>query len=186
MTQFGRALAELQNEILCANTSQAKGRVERANRTLQDRLVKELRTAGITNMEDGNAFLSVFMERYNDRFAKPAARPENLHRALNAAPDRLAETFCLRNKRYVSSDLTRGLVGKYADTYELHDGCIQLRHNGVALPCTIFDPHQQRVTHAAITDNKHLSAVLAHTKAEQDKAAASAEVRPESARNGYR
>ena len=65
-------------------------------------------------------------------------------------------------------------------------GRIQVRHNGVALPCTIFDPHQQRVTHAAITDNKHLSAVLAHIKAEQDKAAASAEVRPESARNGYR
>jgi hypothetical protein len=79
------------------------------------------------------------------------------------------------------------LVGKYADTYEFPDGRIQVRHNGVALPSTIFDPHQQRVTHAAITDNKHLSAVLAHIKAEQDKAAAaSAEVRPESARNGYR
>lgn len=201
MTQFGRALAELQIEILCANTSQAKGRVERANRTLQDRLVKELRIAGISDMKTANAFLPRFMERYNDRFAKPAARPDNLHRALNVAPDRLAEIFCLRNKRYVSkdltlkydhkrirlevNDLTRGLVGKYADTYEFPDGRIQVRHNGIALPCTIFDPHQQRVTHAAITDNKHLSAVLAHIKAEQDKAAASAEVRPESARNGY-
>ncbi len=48
MTQFGRALAELNIEILCANSSQAKGRVERANRTLQDRLVKELRLAGST------------------------------------------------------------------------------------------------------------------------------------------
>jgi transposase len=202
MTQFGRALAELQIEILCANTSQAKGRVERANRTLQDRLVKELRIAGISDMEAANAFLPGFMARYNARFAKPAARPDNLHRALNVAPDRLAEIFCLRNKRYVSkdltlkydhkrirlevNDLTRGLVGKYADTYEFPDGRIQVRHNGIALPCTIFDPHQQRVTHAAITDNKHLSAVLAHIKAEQDKAAASAEVHPESARNGYR
>ena len=201
MTQFGRALAELQIEILCANTSQAKGRVERANRTLQDRLVKALRIAGISDMKAANAFLPSFMERYNDRFAKPAARPGNLHRALNVAPDRLAEIFCLRNKRYVSkdltlkynlkrirlevNDLTRGLVGKYADTYEFPDGRIQVRHNGIALPCTIFEPHQQRVTHAAITDNKHLSAVLAHIKAEQDKAAASAEVRPESARNGY-
>lgn len=201
MTQFGRALAELQIEILCANTSQAKGRVERANRTLQDRLVKELRIAGISDMKAANAFLPGFMERYNDKFAKPAARPDNLHHALNAAPDRLAEIFCLRNKRYVSkdltlkydhkrirlevNDLTRGLVGKYADTYEFPDGRIQVRHNGVALPCTIFDPHQQRVTHAAITDNKHLSAVLAHIKAEQDKVATSAKVRPESARNGY-
>jgi transposase len=201
MTQFGRALAELQIEILCANTSQAKGRVERANRTLQDRLVKELRLAGISDMEAANAFLPSFMERYNASFAKPAARPDNLHRSLNVAPDRLAEVFCLRDKRYVSkdltlkydskrirlevNDLTRGLVGKYADTYEFPDGRIQVRHNGVVLPCTIFDPHQQRVTHAAITDNKHLSAVLAHIKAEQDKAAVSPEVRPESARNGY-
>lgn len=56
MTQFGRALCELSIEILCANSSQAKGRVERMNRTLQDRLVKELRLAGIDSMEAGNAF----------------------------------------------------------------------------------------------------------------------------------
>ena len=53
MTQFGRALAELNIEILCANSSQAKGRVERANRTLQDRLVKELRLAEISDMSAG-------------------------------------------------------------------------------------------------------------------------------------
>lgn len=194
MTQFGRALAELQIAILCANTMQAKGRVQRANRPFQDRMIKELRIAGISDMVTANAFLPGFMERFNDRFAKPAARPDNLHRALNVAPDRLAEIFCLRNKRYVSkdltlkydckrirlavNDLTRGLVGKYAGTYEFPDGRIQVRHLGIALPCPIFDPHQQRVTHAAITDNKHLCAVLAHIKAEQDKSAASAEVRP--------
>ena len=72
------------------------------------------------------------------------------------------------------------------DTYEFPDRRIQVRHNGIDLPCTIFDPHQQCVTHAAITDSKHLSAVLPHIKVEQDKAAASAELRPESARNGYR
>ncbi len=71
MTQFGRALAELNIEIICANSSQAKDRVERANRTLQDRLVKELRIAGISNMDDGNAFLEGFVERYNAKFARP-------------------------------------------------------------------------------------------------------------------
>ena len=106
MTQFGRALAELNIEIICANSSQAKGRVERANRTLQDRLVKELRIAGISNMEDGNAFLAGFVERYNAKFAKAPAKPDNLHRALNIEPDRLAEVFCLRDKRYVTKDLT--------------------------------------------------------------------------------
>ena len=202
MTQFGRALAELNIEIICANSSQAKGRVERANRTLQDRLVKELRIAGITNMEDGNAFLVGFVERYNAKFAKAPAKPDNLHRALNIEPDRLAEVFCLRDKRYVTkdltlkydrkrirlevNDLTRGLVGKYVDVYEMPDGRIQVRAKGVALPCSIFDPHQQRVTHAAITENKHLSAVLAHIKNEQEKAASRPKVKPISAKNNYK
>ncbi|WGT52588.1 ISNCY family transposase [Thioclava nitratireducens] len=202
MTQFGRALAELNIEILCANSSQAKGRVERANRTLQDRLVKELRLAGISDMVAGNAFLPRFMERYNAKFAKAPARPDNLHRALNIEPDRLAEVFCLRDKRYVTkdltlkydrkrirlevNDLTRGLVGKYVDTYEYADGRIQVRATGVALPHTVFDPHQQRVTHAAITENKHLRAVLAHIKEEQDKAASPPKVKPVSAKNGYK
>lgn len=70
MTQFGRALSEMNIEILCANSSQAKGRGERANRTLQDRLVKELRLAGVTGIEDGNAFLPGFVEQYNKKFAK--------------------------------------------------------------------------------------------------------------------
>jgi hypothetical protein len=61
MTQLGRALAELNIEIICANSSQAKGRVERVNRTLQDRLVKELRLAKISDIESGNAFLPSFL-----------------------------------------------------------------------------------------------------------------------------
>ncbi len=88
MTQFGRALCELNIEILCANSSQAKGRVERMNRTLQDRLVKELRLAGIDNMEAGNAFLPGFMEDYNTRFAITPARPDDLHRPMNLTPAR--------------------------------------------------------------------------------------------------
>lgn len=135
MTQFGRALAKLNIEIICANSSQAKGRVERANRTLQDRLVKELRIADISNLEDGNAFLAGFTGRYNARFAMAPAKPDNLHRALNIEPDRFTEVFCLRDKRYVTkdltlkhdrkrirlevNDLTRGLVRKYVDVYEM-------------------------------------------------------------------
>lgn len=202
MTRFGRALAELNIEIICANSSRAKGRVERANRTLQDRLVKELRIAGISNMEDGNAFLEGFVERYNAKFGKAPAKPDNLHRALNIEPDRLAEVFCLRDKRYVTNDLTlkydrkrfrlevndltRGLVGKYVDTYEFADGRIRVRTKGVALPCAIFEPHQQRVTHAAVTENKRLDAVLAHIKEEQEKAAPPPKVKPVSAKNGYK
>lgn len=138
----------------------------------------------------------------NAKFAKPPAKQDNLHRALNIEPDRLAEVFCLRDKRYVTKDLTlkydrkrirlevneltRGLVGKYVDVYEMPDGRIQVRAKGVTLPCAIFDPHQQRVTHAAITENKHLSAVLAHIKNEQEKATPPPKVKPVSAKNGYK
>lgn len=187
MTQFGRALNELNIEILCANSSQAKGRVERANRTLQDRLVKELRLAGIADMEAGNAFLPGFMDRYNARFAKVPRRPDNLHRALNIEPDRLRDVLCLRDERYVGNELafsydrrriilqeneiTSGLPGKYVDSYEFADGRLEFRWKGVSLPYSAFDK-DQRVTHAAITENKRLGAVLAFIKQEQDKAPA--------------
>ena len=201
MTQFGRALAQFNIEILCANSSQAKGRVERANRTLQDRLVKELRLADISSMETGNAFLPGFTERFNSKFAKAPAKPNNLHRALNIEPDRLSEVFCLRDQRHVTkdlmlkydrkrikleiNDLTRGLVGKYVDVYEYGCGRIQVRAKGVALPHAILNP-ERRITHAAITENKRLSAVLEHIKDEQDKAPPKVKVKPVSARNDYK
>jgi transposase len=70
MTQFGRAMHELGITILCANSPQAKGRVERANKTLQDRLVKELRLSGAATITEGNALLPAFMADYNKRFAR--------------------------------------------------------------------------------------------------------------------
>lgn len=72
MTQFGRALHAMNIDIICANSSQAKGRVERANGKLQDRLVKEMRLCGIDTIEAGNAFLPAFMEAYNT--ASPRSR----------------------------------------------------------------------------------------------------------------
>jgi biotin operon repressor len=200
MTQFGRALSELNIEILCANSSQAKGRVERANRTLQDRLVKELRLAGISDMEAGNAFLEGFKARYNDKFARIPAKPDNLHRPLNTPPDRLADVLCWRDKRYVSeqlafsydrkriileeNDLTRGLVGKYVDTYAYRDGRFMAMWNGEPLPYRVFDK-DQRVTHAAITENKRLGAVLSYIKDQQDKAPPKPKVRTNSEKMGY-
>jgi Winged helix-turn helix len=106
MTQFGRALAELNIEILCANSSQAKGRVERANRTLQDRLVKELRLAGICDMAAGNVFLPAFLEHFNERFAVPAQKPENLHRSLHVKASQLTDILCHREQRHVGQQLT--------------------------------------------------------------------------------
>jgi hypothetical protein len=183
MTQFGRALCELNIEILCANSSQAKGRVERMNRTLQDRLIKALRLAKIDDMEAGNRFLACFMDRYNARFAIVPARPDNLHRPMHLAPDRLTEILCKREQRYVGaqltfsferqrimleeSEVTRGLVGRYVETYAYADGRLDVRWKGHSLPYTVFDK-DQRVTHAAITENKRLGDVLAYIKERQD------------------
>src|SRR4051812_26348791 len=86
MTQFGRALHQLNIDIICANTPQAKGRVERAHGTLQDRLVKELRLAGISTIEAGNAFLPAFMGGYNRRLATEPRSDKDLHRPLARSP----------------------------------------------------------------------------------------------------
>lgn len=199
MTQFGRALCELNIEILCANSSQAKGRVERMNRTLQDRLIKEMRLVGIDNMETGNAFLPAFMKEYNARFSIVFARSDDLHRPMNLAPDRLAEILCKREQRYVGSqltfsferkrimleenDVTRGLVGRYVETYAYADGRLDVRWKGHCLPYTMFDK-DQLVTHAAITENKHLGEVLAYIKERQDQQVKPI-VKTNSDKNGY-
>ena len=82
LTQFTRALRTLDIKPIHANTPQAKGRVERANQTLQDRLVKELRLAGISGIDAANAFLPGFLSDYNLRFAAPS---ELLRRASSRA-----------------------------------------------------------------------------------------------------
>ena len=80
VSQFGRALSELNIDILCANTPAAKGRVERANLTLQDRLVKEMRLRGLSTLEAGNAFLEEYRRAHNTRFAVAAASEHDAHR----------------------------------------------------------------------------------------------------------
>ena len=105
MTQFGRALHALNIDIICANSSQAKGRVERAHKTLQDRLVKELRLAGARTLAEGNALLPAFMAAYNARFGKPPANHKNLHRPLCASDD-LDDAFAWKEERTLSRALT--------------------------------------------------------------------------------
>ncbi len=183
MTQFGRALAELNIEIICANSSQAKGRVERANRTLQDRLVKELRLAGICDMMAGNAFLPGFVERFNTKFALPAAKAENLHRRLNVQASRLTDILCHREQRHLSqqlslaydrlqiilerSELSDKLAGQYVEVYDFADRPLEVRWKGHSLPYRVFSK-DQRVSHTAIVENKRLSHALATVKAQQD------------------
>ncbi len=149
LTQFGRALHDLNIDILYANSSQAKGRVERMNKTLQDRLVKELRLEGIDTLEAANAFLPAFMERFNAKFAKEPASKKDLHRPLTEIDD-LEEILSWQEERTVSNsltvqydrvvyllepnDLTKGLRRKKVCVHDYPDGTIAIKYDGADLP----------------------------------------------------
>jgi hypothetical protein len=104
VSQFARALAELNIDIICANTPQAKGRVERMNKTLQDRLVKELRLRGISTIDAGNAFLPEYMIDFNRRFARNPRSDHDAHRPLGSHDD-LDKVFCARVQRTMTANL---------------------------------------------------------------------------------
>jgi hypothetical protein len=181
MTQFGRALHALNIDIICANSSQAKGRVERAHKTLQDRLVKELRLAGACTLAEGNALLPAFIADYNARFAKPAANNKDLHRPLRAGDD-LEDAFAWKEQRRLSHALTlqydkmifivepsepaKAAIGKYVTVFDYPDGRLAIRYNGVELAYRTFDKIRQ-VDQGAIADNKHLGAVLTMIRDDQ-------------------
>jgi hypothetical protein len=103
-TQFERAMAELGIELICAYSPQAKGRVERANKTLQDRLVKELRLAVINNYQAANDFLVQYIPLYNQRFGVQPIFPIDCHEPLQPEND-LELIFTKRFTRTLSKDL---------------------------------------------------------------------------------
>ena len=182
-TQFGRVLRELNIDIICANTPQAKGRVERANSTLQDRLVKELRLVGIDNMEDANAFAPFYLEDYNRRFGKVPASDSDAHRALRDVDD-LDYTFCWREQRKLSRNLVvhykrvmylvdpthenKRFAQNKIDVLEWVDGSVELWFEGIKLDYTVYDK-TPRVNEAAVVDNKRLGTVLSFCQELQNK-----------------
>jgi len=104
VTQFGRMCARLGIRIIAASSPQAKGRVERAHGTHQDRLVKKLRLAGIVNYEQANAYLDEhYLADHNHRYARPAAQKADYHR-LRPTARQLDEVFWLEEPRVVSED----------------------------------------------------------------------------------
>ena len=105
VTQFARALAELQIGLICANSSAAKGRVGRARATTQGRLVKELRLAGVVSMKAANAFAPQFVADYNWRFGKAARSEHNAQRAV-LATENLDDIFCWQEERSVQQPHT--------------------------------------------------------------------------------
>ena len=104
VTQFGRMCAKLGIEIIAASSPQAKGRVERAHGTHQDRLVKKLRLAGVANDEQANAYLDEhYLAEHNRRYAYAAAAPADYHRRRPTSRQ-LDEVFWLEQERVISED----------------------------------------------------------------------------------
>lgn len=190
LTQFGRALHGLNIDLICANSSQAKGRVERAHKTLQDRLVKELRLANISDVDAANAFLPGFMTDHNARFGKVPANTKDLHRPLTVR-DNLDEAFTWRETRTVTQALTLhydrqvfvleqipaalAAAGKTAEVVEYPDGRIVVHHSGADLPYRLFDK-ERRVDQAAVVGNKFFGPLLAQIR--EDQVRRDADVKP--------
>jgi len=110
-TQFGRAMAELGINLIWAKTAQAKGRIERLWETLQSRLPVELNIAGIATMDEANAFLAIFMKKYNERFAVAARDPQCAFRTLENID--LDYILCVKDTRQVDNGSTFSYEGSY-------------------------------------------------------------------------
>lgn len=109
-TQFGRAMKQLGIDLILANRPQAKGRVERMNGTLQDRLVKEMRLAGISDLASANRFLDgKYLKAFNRQFARVAASPVDVHRGV---PRNLNAVLNWEAERVVQSDWTVACAGR--------------------------------------------------------------------------
>jgi len=174
VTQFNRALHSLNIDILCANTPAAKGRVERAHLTLQDRLVKELRLRGISNIEAANAFAPGFIADYNRRFARSPRSEHDAHRSLQPSDD-LPRIFTWQETRLVSKSLTlnykrvlyvldptdaaRSARRKRVGIEEREDGSLRFWHGEHELQATAF-PKEHGVQQEEVVENKRLSEVM--------------------------
>ena len=142
-SQFGRALGELGVDLIPAHSPQAKGRVERLFKTFQDRLIKELRLARVSTLDEANRFLETYLPIYNQRFTVQPAQATDLHRPRPAggALDRI---LCIKTPRCLRRDWT---VAHHGHLYQVRanvrtphvmveerlDGTMRLTHKGRAL-----------------------------------------------------
>ena len=172
MTQFGRAMKELDIRLICANTPQAKGRVERRNRDLQDRLIKAMRLINICSTDEANAFLPTFIEDFNRRFGKPAQDTTNAHRPLLGSHD-LNRILCFKHERRLSKSLSlqynnviyQIITDRPSYTMrkagvivlESIEGVVSIEYNGKPLRAVPYHEVQER---AEVVSAKELASVL--------------------------
>lgn len=114
MTQFQRAMSQVGIKPITAHSPQAKGRVERMFETLQDRLVKELRLAGVTTIKEANEFLVEYIPNFNAKFAVIPARNKDLHKKpIKEIKEKLPQIFSIQNTRVVMNDYTVRFENNY-------------------------------------------------------------------------
>ena len=180
LTQFSRALRTLDIAALQAGSPQAKGRVERANPTLQDRLVKEMRLRGIDDMAAGNAYLPEFMADFNRRFAVAPRNPADAHREVLHDASELDLILCEQHPRKLTKNLTIGFQGReYQVTgrgkgYRLRgaavtvckafDGSVTVLRDGRELPVRLLAQGEEPVP---VADEKTVVDRVGQAKAEQ-------------------
>jgi hypothetical protein len=155
LTQFGRMCAALRIQIIPASSPQAKGRIERQHGTHQDRLIKKLRRAGITDYVAANAFVAgTYLDEHNARFARPAASDEDFHR--RRPPARLLDrVFVVQETRTLSNDWvvryrnrllqlervsSRMPARSTVQVCEARDGSVTIRYRDRALPWRELGP----------------------------------------------
>ena len=180
LTQFSRALKTLDIAALHAHSPQAKGRVERANRTLQDRLVKEMRLRGIGDLAAGNAYLPEFMADFNRRFAVAPRNPEDAHRKVLHDAAELELIFCEHHSRKLTKNLMirfecreyqvtgRGkgyrLRGAEVTICKAFDGSVTVLREGRELPVRLLAKGEEAVP---VEDEKTVRRRVDRVKAEQ-------------------
>jgi len=180
-TQFGRLLHDIGVDLICANSPQAKGRVERANQTLQDRLIKEMRLEGISSIEQANAWIETFIGSFNARFARAPRYPKNLHRPVTESDEELGDMFAWQETRKLTKSLTfrydkiiylvepteenSHLAGENIMVYDYPNGTLAFKYGHRSLKYQAFDK-LDCIDQGKIVDNKRLGAVL---KLAQDK-----------------
>lgn len=171
-TQFGRALKELDVKLIYAHSPQAKGRVERTNQTLQDRLIKEMRLEGINTIDEGNKFLKKFLEDYNAKFTVAPASTEDAHRPLNPELN-LDNILAEKHERVISKNyefqfentiyqINKEDVGGWLKKSKIvvvkrRDGTLIFEYNGKIIPVRKYS---ETISSGQVVDSKEINTFL--------------------------
>lgn len=172
-TQFARALTELGIQLIFAHSPQAKGRVERSNQTLQDRLVKELRLKNITTIKQANNYFPEFIKEFNQKFGVKPANPHNLHQKLSQTEiDKLKDILLVKETRVIDKNLvvhyqnieyqiqtnrpSYSLRKAKCEVWRDRDDQVKLVYKGKSLDYRIFKVQAK----AEIVDSKRLNQIV--------------------------